>query len=808
MRKAFFTTATVLLLCVYMVFCMVSCDSNKEELDTASLLEQVTEINTSIDALKTADTAIGSYIDVLETSVANTEAELTAINAKIKALEDDVTIDSSIDTLKSELNTLKTTTENEIAALKNVITGLKAKETEFERKIAVLEANVATLASKEWASATFVNMEQYFSIQNAINSIKGDIESINATFNTLEISNKFDAIQNALNTVDGKIEVINSTLATIQTNINENKSNIEDLLKRLEEFEKKNAKLEMQLNCLMDNHIDVDVIDGKCDGCGSYVEHSHIDVNNDNKCDICSAVIDEVYGPLPWADEDPIKIIFQMTHNDHNKNMPSGCLRYLAGEDQNARDSIDDEVLARNINAELYTNVDVTYNYYENVSKYDWGKCIEIMESNVKSGARDMPDIYCNFAYDMIGTSLKGTFANLKNTELDQGNYFQFLDEDYNESVDNRGYMFEYMKSVTLSQEKMYVLASDYFIDLIRAFYVVPVNIQLLESVGMQVTGDLDGNQKFDIDDFYEEVWQKKWTYDKLAAYSATVYRNVGQSSDSEDIEDILGFAVTHGYCGSAFIYCSQIKIIEKKWDDAKGDYNYEYPTDSPQLYELFSNVKTLVTSRGVYDVPQPENNEIVAKYGSSNSIAIRTRFCDNKILFGGIILVAALENTPYQTLRDQGGFGIVPVPLYHEVSMESSESYLTAIHNTARPGGIARNTKNFSACTAFLDYQSTHSTHILNEYYDYKLQYGLTDGRTGTVEMLQYIRYNVRSAFEKSFEDAIGVYFSVKDDKWSYILEKSDFEKGDAIRTDYGELRKLKQGYLDTLYREYEKLP
>jgi phosphoribosyl-AMP cyclohydrolase len=560
-------------------------------------------------------------------------------------------------------------------------------------------------------------------------------------------------------------------------------------------------------------HVNVDA-DGKCDVCKTTIKHSHIDENKDDKCDVCSRKMnkgdggDEAYGPVEWADEDPIKIIFQMTHNDHGTKMPSGCLRYLAGEDENARDSIDDEVLARNIDAELYTNVDVTYNYYENVAKYNWGKCIEIMESNVKSGARDMPDIYCNFAYDMIGTSLKGTFANLKNTELDKGNYFQFLDEDYDESVDNRGYMYEYMESVTLSQQKMYVLASDYFIDLIRAFYIIPVNIQLLESVGMQVTGDLDGNQKFDIDDFYKEVWQKKWTYKKLAEYSAAVYKNEGQSSDAEDIEDVLGFTVAHDFSGSAFIYCSQITIIKKEWSDEKGDYNYEYPTDSPQLYELFSNVKTLVTSKGVYDVPQSDKSEIVAKYGSNNAIAIRTRFCDNKILFGGIILVAALENTPYQTLRDQGGFGVVPVPLYHDVAMESSENYLTGIHNTARPGGIARNTKNFSACTAFLDYQSTHSTHILNEYYDYKLQYGLTDGRTGTVEMLQYIRYNVRSAFEKSFEDAIGVYFSVSRNLWSNILETSSFEKGDQIRTDYGELREQKQGYLDTLYREYEKLP
>ena len=41
----------------------------------------------------------------------------------------------------------------------------------------------------------------------------------------------------------------------------------------------------------------------------------------------------------------------------------------------------------------------------------------------------------------------------------------------------------DWMNSVTLSQHKMYILASDYFIDLVRAFYVVPVNVTMLEEL-------------------------------------------------------------------------------------------------------------------------------------------------------------------------------------------------------------------------------------------------------------------------------------------------------------------------------------
>ena len=552
--------------------------------------------------------------------------------------------------------------------------------------------------------------------------------------------------------------------------------------------------------------------DGKCDNCGATIRHKCVDRDGNEKCDVCSKKVEkkeeeeEEYPPVAWKDDDPIDLFFMMSHNSDAQQNPSGCQRYLAGEDLNFSQTIDDMVRQRNSKAYEATNVKLKYNYYDDVPEFGWGDCIEIIFKNVDSGSTTAPDMYCNFTYDMVGASLKGSFHNLKNEDLDKGNYFSFLDEDYEESVDNRGYMFEYMESTTLSQHKMYILASDYFIDLVRAFFIVPVNIELLENFGENITGDLNGDGKFTIDDFYEEVKQKKWTYNKVAAYSDAVYQNTGTSNAAEDIEDVLGFALAQGgLAPSGILYSTNITIIEKKWDDTKGDYSYTYPAESPELYELFKNIGTLVTSRGVTYVSSADPN--MTKYGSDARVAVRNRFCENQILFGGVIVLGALEYDAYQTLKDDSGFGVVPVPLYHEVDAASSENYLTSIHNNARPGGIARNTSYFSACTAFLDYQSTHSTDILEYYYDYNLQYNVVDGGVeGTVEMLKYIRNNVRSAFDKTFEDAIGVYNAKESIRWHHILSVNAYQY--EIRTDYGTYRTEKQGYLNTLYNEYPKLP
>ena len=159
--------------------------------------------------------------------------------------------------------------------------------------------------------------------------------------------------------------------------------------------------------------------------------------------------------------------------------------------------------------------------------------------------------------------------------------------------------------------------------------------------------------------------------------------------------------------------------------------------------------------------------------------------------------------------MKDDGGFGVVPCPLYRKYDENGEqERYLTQIHNMGRPGAIAANTLKFVECTAFLQYQSTHSTDILNEYYDYKLQYDVVDGtQTGTVEMLQYIRSNVRTAFDKTFEDAISKFYGTEDSKsWASIIGSKNFQLD--IRGDYVSIVTAKNVHLQALEAYYTELP
>ncbi len=580
-------------------------------------------------------------------------------------------------------------------------------------------------------------------------------------------------------------------------------------------------------------HVNNDA-DGKCDICGKKMKHDHYDDDADGKCDFCSKSMDEVEEEIeyPWADEDPIPLLFQMTHNTDGKQNPSGCERYLAGEDTSAAEPIDDMIADRNDEAADLVNVDLSYDYYLDVSEYDWGSCIEIILREVNSNStKGTSDMYCNFTYDLVGASLKSAFANLKLTDenlVPDGNYFEFNKEGYDEAVDNKGYMYEFMESTTLNPDKMYILASDYFTDLIRSFFVVPVNIRLLESL-------TDSTLSNNIDDLYQEVYDYKWTYNRVAAYSAAIYSPTGQTIAGEDIEDVLGFAIGWGgQTSSGIVYSTSISIIDHDYENRQdnGAYVCDYPSECPELYKLYDNLKTLIDATGVAVIGRYTgsgtvasdadklHDEIISRYGTDCRLAVRNRFCDNKILFGNVIIAGALEDKDsYQKLMGEGekGFGVLPVPLYKEYS-EYTESelgvggvpYFTAIHNNARPGAIARSTKNYSACTAFLNYQSTHSSDILQQYYTQNLQVTLSGsdgaGASGTVEMLDYIRLNVRSAFDKTFEDAIGVFAAETGERWHHILSVNNYICD--LRPSYQSLINKKKGELQTLCEQYDNLP
>ncbi|MBQ7332941.1 MAG: hypothetical protein IJW38_01160 [Clostridia bacterium] len=562
--------------------------------------------------------------------------------------------------------------------------------------------------------------------------------------------------------------------------------------------------------------------DGICDKCGEEALDAHTthpDKDGDEVCDVegCDEPVKSNNGggdgdggeAIYW---DSVDLTFMMTDHD-TADLSSTCRKYLAGDwGKKQPDIIGQAVIKRNGAALDYAKVgELKYNYRPNTEAYGWEKVGEVIVTEITTAdSSKLPDMYCDQVYGMVAASLQNCFANLYGTVRGEGqNLFPFNDfkeefykGTFDEDKKGQGYMYEYMTTLTLSKNKMYLLASDYFTDLVRAFYITPVNVTLLEEVGMGITGDYTDDGEFTIDDFYEEVKAGKWTYSKVAEYSAAIYMDE-ENQGTKDMADRLGFVLCSegGLSTSGVIYSTSCTIINRDLDKNTEDFKYSYPETNEKLYDLFDALADLVAKDGVYVAGDKRDADKV--YNPEHTLrSIAARFAANKVLFGGVCLLGSLEEAEFQSMKGNGGFGVAPVPLYSD---EIDDEYLTSIHNEGRIGAISQKTTKFEQCTAYLHYQSTNSTKILDDYYTYKLQEDVADATPSTVYMMQYIRNHVRSAFDKTFEDAMGAYYGKAQNRWHDILMRAEYSTD--LRQRYSELYDEKETDLKNLVKYYDDL-
>ena len=579
--------------------------------------------------------------------------------------------------------------------------------------------------------------------------------------------------------------------------------------------------------------------DGDGDGDGSGDGSSDAGNGNGDGGQTGGTVSGDKYDDFEYTyDWSEVTILAQMNMDDSAGELSSGTQQYYAGELPGASGSVDKKVAARNLAAESTAKVDVQYSYLKDDQGYGWGANVGNIQSEVEAGGSTAPDIYCNFAYDMTCAATKGLFKNLLSTDSSDfanKNYFRFVQSDYEYESDNyfdssigEGYFYQYMRSLSLTPDtRLYCLASNYCVDLVRAFLVVPVNVHMMntmfnDKIAQTPAGDLNGNGSHDIIDFYKLVWggaenggkDPGWNYDALAKYSNAVYANNNTVNSGADIGDRLGFVAgaSSGLTSSGFLYTTTVKILSQK-----ADGSYYYADTNPALVEISSALNNLFSKNiGVITLKSDElKNAPDTVYKSGTELeAIRDRFSKGEILFGGVIMVGSLEETVYQRMRTEGaklGFGIVPVPLYKDYEAGVTE-YQTLVHNVARIVAISAGTTEASQCTAFLAYQSENSEDILNEYYEVNLV-ATAGGLAGanSEKMLAYIRNHVNNCFDKTYEDAIAWSNLQKDTnamsyRWHYILAQKNYQYT-GLSAEYNQYKGTKQLYLNNLWADWIKL-
>ena len=553
-----------------------------------------------------------------------------------------------------------------------------------------------------------------------------------------------------------------------------------------------------------------------------YATCLHRDADDNSRCDYCGMYFDDgvdigvcpetpdrtnKFDDIGWDETD---VIMQLNLNSSGNELEALTKRYMAGESEDY-ERIDDMVLDRNQSAMTKTGVYVTYTYLEETDKIYWGKYTNEIATDIATFTQgESPDMYCGFAYDLSMSATLGHFKNLYNDGGEKGNFFTFLLDDYRPQYDDEGYLIDFMKSVTpLPETKMYLYASNYTLDAFRAAYVIPVSISLLHQIDVSDLpdgSDADNSGAYEINEFYNMIWNVEWTYDMMATLSAAIYSPTATSTENH-FGNTNGFVLdtSMGLPTVGMIYSTDFYWISQNVDEY-GNYSYYVPETNTQLEEMAIAYERLFNTNGIFMSSASMENTQVGTSGAG--MGIRQRFSEDKILFGNVVIVGQLDYEAYQNM--EGGFGIAPIPLYE--AYEGAE-YKTALHNIARVIGISKPSAYFSECTAFLDYQALNSDDVMKQYFR-SLQYDTVGGEEYNIVMLEYIRSDIRSNRDQYLENicnnsAIGIiseYPDLNNCKWAGFFKNANF-KASEIRSKYDAAVTVKNQALAMLVEMYEAL-
>lgn len=264
------------------------------------------------------------------------------------------------------------------------------------------------------------------------------------------------------------------------------------------------------------------------------------------------------------------------------------------------------------------------------------------------------------------------------------GLYYNVMNSKYL-SLDKPWWDYDYMKAMTVGDDRLYVLVGDCMTDRTRFTSCLFYNKQLFSQF------------YDDADLLYNTVLDGKWTLDKLTEYVSACYLDA-DNSGTIDENDTVGLSLNY-YNGN------HIDILANGCDSpiTSRDEN-----DVPTL--CYMSERTVSIVEKLYHLVFETGT-----YSNENSTLVNKQFIDGKSLFllGNFYTAEALRD-----MKDD--FGILPIPKYDE----KQASYVSTVHNSLRDFALPSNcTKPETVCAVLEELAYLGYTEVLPIYYESSLK-------------------------------------------------------------------------------------
>ena len=391
-------------------------------------------------------------------------------------------------------------------------------------------------------------------------------------------------------------------------------------------------------------------------------------------------------------------------HASYSFGFPAADI-YTKGPDAAGSNEVAKEVLARNKYASEIINIKVVYDernlYYDAV--------IDDVRNTVITTSKTSPDIYNNDLVSLTYSMISGYLWNVKHPGEGVSTYCDFTMDGWHE---------EFIKGCTFDQEKLYIFAGDYFIDMVRMAWVVYVNNDLMESSVSKLPTWCKS-----LDDFYAYVAAGFWDMDSLAQLSGAVYADGsgGIADVAEKTDTVVGLALEHN-SSWAFSAASGVTLYYQN-----ENYAPKVLQDISTFQQVANKFRDLQSAPGVY-------------YEVETRAALEC-FLGGNFLFA-VSFLGEAETMPMREFDFHKG--IVPIPKWNS---NEQDDYRTPVHEQAEVGCILTTARAFTAATALMQSFNEESEDVVHTYYEKGLKFKYNSDRNSQL-MMDLVLESVGSPF------------------------------------------------------------
>ena len=469
-----------------------------------------------------------------------------------------------------------------------------------------------------------------------------------------------------------------------------------------------------------------------------------------------------------WADVNfgGTELIVEMNNWEPTSMINAGAsnsIKYIKGPDEYTTDAVQNAVFDRNNKVTSKLGLDIIYNE----DTYSSGGGILAIENFVLADLEDSPDVMQAPGYSMLRAGIKGLLYNALTD--DEDNYFDITEEN--------GWYADLMLDNTLDESKVFVLAGDYFIDILRCAYSVFVNIDMYEELFASEGG---------VETLYQTVNDGDWTYDELMRLADAAYVDRGTAGSVDEV-DTFGVAAGAWWYYRTFFSTSGLDIFEET-----ADGKIAYVQDVSEIHTFVDKLTEMLSHDSFLNPHTYANND-------QGPYEVTKLFTSGGTLFALDQFVLNIEGTNIRSMSQK--VGVVPFPKYNE-----DTEYGALVSDNANFGGILYNSDKFTESSAFLQMMCEESNKgkgsVIYEYYDVTLKYKYS-ADAGQIQMLETIRNGLCSP--KSFtydnyfaQDIAGV------STYGSVIKKSTNSGTNTFASDWASQVGAVQQALEDTYKIY----